>query len=551
MTVAISSSSSPSPSSSSSSVVNGNDDDGDGSRGVRVRNDDDVDDDDDDAPMVDSGRRNEGNDAPRDVLTGFWLSKRSDKTKSWNRRWTRVVANANAGDGRLEFLESPGARKPTSGVALSDVTGCVVSSLNIHGQQGRVGCGIYVEVRGHAEGIFLCADTPTEASEWVSAFRDARARRWKTGGSVAKEIVKPLQNDRVRRVVAESNDAERGLVASPGQAESPAGSMDTRGRVLDTFGAMELALQAKDELLAAETVGRSSLESALRSESKLSAELQRKVNSLREQLGKRERELKLVRENLATEKDYATELKEQLDDALFHAQEMEDTAAAAAMEVERLERELTDARSTRERMEEALMSEGDYLRRREAEEHQRQRQLESQLNDARKTIEELESKYEKELAEVRRRSAHAISVASATEQELLLSRDRLLSELARMRREGYETVLNTSRDSSAPTTPSRTRNPAMPTTPSRLGQSSRSPRRVTFKDSASRAARVHRVRDSPPATPRSHAEHPEPIETPDRTRRTLFDRSTPSRHLDANTVIDRLDSPGTHGCRVQ
>jgi len=547
MTVAISSSS-PS-SSSSSSVVNGNDDDGDGSRGVRVRNDDV--DDDDDAPMVDSGRRNEGNNAPRDVLTGFWLSKRSDKTKTWNRRWTRVVANANAGDGRLEFLESPGARKPTSGVALSDVTGCVVSSLNIHGQQGRVGCGIYVEVRGHAEGIFLCADTPTEASEWVSAFRDARARRWKTGGSVAKEIVKPLQNDRVRRVVAESNDAERGLVASPGQAESPAGSMDTRGRVLDTFGAMELALQAKDELLAAETVGRSSLESALRSESKLSAELQRKVNSIREQLGKRERELKLVRENLATEKDYATELKEQLDDALFHAQEMEDTAAAAAMEVERLERELTDARSTRERMEEALMSEGDYLRRREAEEHQRQRQLESQLNDARKTIEELESKYEKELAEVRRRSAHAISVASATEQELLLSRDRLLSELARMRREGYETVLNTSRDSSAPTTPSRTRNPAMPTTPSRLGQSSRSPRRVTFKDSASRAARVHRVRDSPPATPRSHAEHPEPIETPDRTRRTLFDRSTPSRHLDANTVIDRLDSPGTHGCRVQ
>lgn len=548
MTVANSSSSSP------SSVVNGNDDDV-AVDGVR-KDDVDVDDvDDDDAAMVvDGGRRNEGNDGPRDVLTGFWLSKRSDKTKTWNRRWTRVVANANAGasDGRLEFLESPGARKPTSGVALSDVTGCVVSSLNIHGQQGRVGCGIYVEVRGHAEGIFLCADTPTEASEWVSAFRDARARRWKTsGGSAAKESVKTLQNDRVRRVLAESNDAERGLVASPGQAESPAGSMDTRGRVLDTFGAMELALQAKDELLAAETVGRSSLESALRSESKLSAELQRKVNSLREQLGKRERELKLVRENLATEKDYATELKEQLDDALFHAQEMEDTAAAAAMEVERLERELTDARSTRERMEEALMSEGDYLRRREAEEHQRQRQLESQLNDARKTIEELESKYEKELADVRRRSAHAISVASATEQELLLSRDRLLSELARMRREGYETVLNASRDSSAPTTPSRTRNAAMPTTPSRLGQSSRSPRRVTFKDSASRAARVHRVRDSPPATPRSHAEHPEPIETPDRTRRTLFDRSTPSRHLDANTVIDRLDSPGTHGCRVQ
>jgi hypothetical protein len=549
MTVAISSSPSSSP--SSVSVVNGNDDgdDVDGSRGVRVRNDDDVD---DDALMVDSTRRNEGNDGPRDVLTGFWLSKRSDKTKTWNRRWTRVVTNASAGDGRLEFLESPGARKPTSGVALSDVTGCVVSSLNIHGQQGRVGCGIYVEVRGHAEGIFLCADTPSEASEWVSAFRDARARRWKiSAGSAAKESVKPLQNDRVRRVLAESNDAERGLVASPGQAESPAGSMDTRGRVLDTFGAMELALQAKDELLAAETVGRSSLESALRSESKLSAELQRKVNSLREQLGKRERELKLVRENLATEKDYATELKEQLDDALFHAQEMEDTAAAAAMEVERLERELTDARSTRERMEEALMSEGDYLRRREAEEHQRQRQLESQLNDARKTIEELESKYETELADVRRRSAHAISVASATEQELLLSRDRLLSELARMRREGYETVLNTSRDSSAPTTPSRTRNAAMPTTPSRLGQSSRSPRRVTFKDSASRAARVHRVRDSPPATPRSHAEHPEPIETPDRTRRTLFDRSTSSRHLDANTVIDRLDSPGTHGCRVQ
>jgi hypothetical protein len=38
---------------------------------------------------------------------------------------------------------------------------------------------------------------------------------------------------------------------------------------------------------------------------------------------------------------------------------------------------------------------------------------------------------------------------------------------------------------------------------------------------------------------------------PNRTRRTLFERQTPSKHLDASTVIDRLDSPGTHSCKLQ
>ena len=327
--------------------------------------------------------------------------------------------------------------------------------------------------------------------------------------------------------------------------------MDTRGRVLDTFGAMELALQAKDELLAAEAAGKSSLESALRSEGKLNAELQKKVLALRERLDSREKELRLVRENLDVEKEYARELKEQLDDALMHATEMEDTASAATIEIERLDRELADAKSTRERMEEALMSEGDYLRRREAEEFQRQRHLETQLDEAKRRIDELELKHEGEIAEVRRRTAHKVAVASATEQELLLSRDRLLSELARMRREGYETVLHTNRETgqvSATPTPPRARTASMPTTPSRLGQVSPSPRRVTFQD----AVRVHRVRDSPSA-PRSYASHPEPESTPDRTRRALFQRAShsPGKNLEASAVIDRLDSPGTHGCRVQ
>lgn len=322
--------------------------------------------------------------------------------------------------------------------------------------------------------------------------------------------------------------------------------MDTRGRILDTFGAMEMALQAKDELLAAEVAGRQATEAHLRAESKLNEELHRKVNALREQLGNRDKELMLVRANLATEKEFSDELREQLDEAVLRATELEDTAAAAEMEIERLDRELADGRSTRERMEAALMSEGDYLRQREAEEFQRQRQLETQLADARRAMEEMTVSHERELAEVRRRASHAQSVASATEQELLLSRDRLLSELARMRREGYETALTS--PTAPPRTPSRTL--SMPTTPSRLGQVT--PRRVTFKDSPS-LRREHRVRESSPSTPRSIALHPEPEGTPQRTRRTLFERSTrsPGRHLEANTVIERLDSPGTHGCRVQ
>jgi len=478
---------------------------------------------------------------------GMWISKRNDVTKCWNRRFARVVGD------RLEFRKDATSDKASSSVALDDVRGCVASSLNIHGERGKAGCGVYIEVKNVNDGVFLCAETPGEATAFVEAFRDARANGTKRANARAE---KP-RDARVRALIPTA--ASPGEVNSGAYIDSPQHSgstMDTRGRIIDTFGAMEIALQAKDELLAAEAAGRESLESALRSETKLSAELQKRVSSLKERLENREKELKLVRENLQVEKAYSSELREQLDEALVHATEMEDTAAAATMEIERLDRELADARSTRERMEEALMSEGDYLRQREAEEFQRQRQLESQLNEAKNRIEELELKHEGELADVRRRSSHAVAVASATEQELLLSRDRLLSELARMRREGYETVLNTSRDStyqtgaSAPSTPSRVRTVSMPTTPSRLGQVSSSPRRVAFKDS--HASRVHLARDSP-RTPRSYASHPEPDATPDGTRRALFDRSTrsPGKHLDASRVIDRLDSPGTHGCRVQ
>ena len=39
----------------------------------------------------------EGDDDGGDARRGAWLMKRSDKTKTWNRRWVRVV------NGRLEF----------------------------------------------------------------------------------------------------------------------------------------------------------------------------------------------------------------------------------------------------------------------------------------------------------------------------------------------------------------------------------------------------------------------------------------------------------------
>ena len=490
----------------------------------------------------------EGDDDGGDARRGAWLMKRSDKTKTWNRRWVRVV------NGRLEFrTRADEGGTPSSSCALGDVAGCVVSSLNIHGERERAGCGIYIDIKGSREGVFLCAETPREAKRWVEAFRDARASARRDGAKTRVDARNDAVDARSRGERRRENDIGA-LVVSPrsgADATSPGGSLDTRGRVLDTFGAMELALQAKDELLAAEAAGKSSLESALRSEGKLNAELQKKVLALRERLDSREKELRLVRENLDVEKEYARELKEQLDDALMHATEMEDTASAATIEIERLDRELADAKSTRERMEEALMSEGDYLRRREAEEFQRQRHLETQLDEAKRRIDELELKHEGEIAEVRRRTAHKVAVASATEQELLLSRDRLLSELARMRREGYETVLHTNRETgqvSATPTPTRARTASIPTTPSRLGQVSPSPRRVTFQD----AVRVHRVRDSPSA-PRSYASHPEPESTPDRTRRALFQRAShsPGKNLEASAVIDRLDSPGTHGCRVQ
>lgn len=501
------------------------------------------------------------------VARVFEVDKRSERNKTWSKRYAMLSRDGAS----LEFRATEhGGEAPSSSCALRRVRGCVTSTLNI-GKQCPAGCGIYIDCEGSKEGIFLRAASASEATAFVEMVREARAkgnsrRSPGTGGTATTAVSSPKRaNGESSQEASSAKETEtragddRALVASPRvpYAESPTSSLDTRGRVLDTFGAMEIALQAKDDLLAAEAMGRSSLESALRSEKKLGAELQRKVNSLRERLDSREKELKLVRENLEVEKAYAEELRDQLEDALMRATEMEDTAAAATMEIERLDREMADARVTRERMEEALLSEGEYARQREAEQFQLQRHLEAQLEEARNAMRELELKHQGELADVRRRSANALAVANATEQELLLSRDRLLSELARMRREGYETVLSSGgREptlASGPTTPSRARTMPMPTTPSRLGQASPS-RRVTFKDAKdARATQVHHARDSP-KTPRSHALHPEPETTPDRTRRALFNRGetrSPSRRLEASRVIDRLDSPGTHGCRVQ
>ena len=502
-----------------------------------------------------------------DVARVFEVDKRSEKNKTWSKRYAMLSRDGAS----LEFrtTEDEG-ETPSSSCALRRVRGCVTSTLNI-GKQCPAGCGIYIDCEGSKDGIFLRASSAAEATAFVEMVREARARgnsrrSLGTGSTAMATVSSPKRVDgELTQEVSSAREIEeragdtRALVASPRKpyVESPTGSLDTRGRVLDTFGAMEIALQAKDELLAAEAMGRSSLESALRSEKKLGDELQRKVNSLRERLDSREKELKLVRENLEVEKAYAEELRDQLEHEQMRATEMEDTAAAATMEIERLDRELADARVTRERMEEALLSEGEYARQREAEQFQLQRHLEAQLEEARSAMREMELKHREELADVRRRSANALSVANATEQELLLSRDRLLSELARMRREGYETVLSSgggdSTLASGPTTPSRARTISMPTTPSRLGQASPS-RRVTFKDAKdARTTQVHHARDSP-KTPRSLALHPEPEVTPDRTRRALFNRGETrqtSRRLEASRLIDRLDSPGTHGCRVQ
>ncbi|CAL54254.1 unnamed product [Ostreococcus tauri] len=522
--------------------------------------DDDDDDDDDDA---DVNGRDVGDFCLR---RGTWTEKRSDRTRAWSKRFARWSEDGT----EIEFRVDANDAAPSSKVPLSRVRGCVASSLNI-GKQCPAGCGIYIDVEGSKEGVFLRCESASRASAFVEAVREARMR-----GKGRRRDETPRTPERASEATAASRASTNGesraretprtrdLVKEFGNramhvgeeaSDSPAGSMDTRGRVLDTFGAMEIALQAKDELLAAEAMGRSSLEAALRSEKKFSAELQKKVTSMRERMESREKELKLVRENLEMEKAYASELKDQLEEALIRSTEMEDTAAAATMEIDRLDRELADARATRERMEEALLNEAEYVRQREVEQFQRQRHLETQLNEARQSLDELEIKHQDELAEVRRRSSHAVAVANTTEQELLLSRDRLLSELARMRREGYETVLlSGGKDSarmgttSTSTTPSRARTVPMPTTPSRLGQISPSPQRARMRET-----QVHRTRDSP-RTPRSHALHPEPEETPNRTRRALFNRGaqrSPSKRVDASRVIDRLDSPGTHGCRVQ
>ena len=194
----------------------------------------------------------EGDDDGGDARRGAWLMKRSDKTKTWNRRWVRVV------NGRLEFrTRADEGGTPSSSCALGDVAGCVVSSLNIHGERERAGCGIYIDIKGSREGVFLCAETPREAKRWVEAFRDARASARRDGAKTRVDARNDAVDARSRGERRRENDIGA-LVVSPrsgADATSPGGSLDTRGRVLDTFGAMELALQAKDELLAAEAAG--------------------------------------------------------------------------------------------------------------------------------------------------------------------------------------------------------------------------------------------------------------------------------------------------------
>ena len=226
--------------------------------------------------------------------------KRSDKTKTWNRRWVRVV------NGRLEFrTRADEGETPSSSSRSESVAGCVVSSLNIHGERERAGCGIYIDIKGSREGVFLCAETPREAKRWVEAFRDARAAR--RDGARARVGARERRGGRAVSGERRRENDIGALVVSPrsgADATSPGGSLDTRGRVLDTFGAMELALQAKGPG-SWRRRRQGSRRWSLRSEGKLNAELQKKVLALRERLDSREKELRLVRENLGVEKNAA------------------------------------------------------------------------------------------------------------------------------------------------------------------------------------------------------------------------------------------------------
>ena len=168
-------------------------------------------------------------------------------------------------------------------------------------------------------------------------------------------------------------------------------SQTTNDRVLDTFKAMELALRAKDELLSAQT--------------QLSDRLEM-------QLKEKELEIQRLTKKLNGTKD----LQEAFDEANMRAMEMEDQAAMLSVSIDSLTREVDDVRAQKAVVQNALLRESAFMQEREYE-------MNKKLSDVTLKLQKVENE-----------KKHQKDVYETTERELTLSRDRLLAEIARERR---------------------------------------------------------------------------------------------------------------------
>ena len=168
-------------------------------------------------------------------------------------------------------------------------------------------------------------------------------------------------------------------------------SQTTNDRVLDTFKAMELALRAKDELLSAQTQLSDRLET---------------------QLKEKELEIQRLTKKLNGTKD----LEEAFDEANMRAMEMEDQAAMLSVSIDSLTRELDDVRAQKAVVQNALLRESAFMQEREYE-------MNKKLSDVTLKLQKVENE-----------KKHQKDVYETTERELTLSRDRLLAEIARERR---------------------------------------------------------------------------------------------------------------------
>ena len=113
-------------------------------------------------------------DAPssKSPLRGCWLLKRSEHLKRWNKRWVSLDVDGT----RVEFCASPGD-KPLSHIALADIRAVSVSSVNFHGNKSYANRCVFLETSvadpesDAWKGVFLVAETETDAGRWVCAIR--------------------------------------------------------------------------------------------------------------------------------------------------------------------------------------------------------------------------------------------------------------------------------------------------------------------------------------------------------------------------------------------